>query len=161
MPPARGDDPESWRLRSEMWRDPRVVVGASDAGAHLDMIDSFSFSTTLLARTVRERSLLPMEEAVHYLTGSPAALYGLRDRGRLAVGAHADVVVLDPATIGPGPVHTRFDLPGGAGRIYGEAEGIAHVLVNGVPAVEGGQVLEARPGTLLRSGRDTDTVIAA
>jgi N-acyl-D-aspartate/D-glutamate deacylase len=125
------------------------------------MIDSFSFSTTLLARTVRERNLLPMEEAIHFLTGSPAALYGLRDRGRLAAGAHADVVVLDPATIGPGPVHTRFDLPGGAGRIYGEAEGIAHVLVNGIPAVEGGEVLDARPGTLLRSGRDTDTVTAA
>jgi N-acyl-D-aspartate/D-glutamate deacylase len=157
----KGQDEASWTRRVEVWRDGRAIVGASDAGAHLDMIDSFSFSTTLLARTVRERSLLPMEEAVHYLTGSPAALYGLRDRGRLAVGAHADVVVLDPATIGPGPVHTRFDLPGGAGRIYGEAEGIAHVLVNGVPAVEGGQVLEARPGTLLRSGRDTDTVIAA
>ncbi|HEX6787050.1 MAG TPA: D-aminoacylase, partial [Acidimicrobiales bacterium] len=68
---------------------------------------------------------------------------------------------LDPETIGPGPVHTRFDLPGGAGRIYGEAEGITHVLVNGIPAVEGGEVLDARPGTLLRSGRDTDTVTAA
>ena len=157
----RGQDEASWARRVEVWRDGRAVVGASDAGAHLDMIDSFSFSTTLLARTVRERHLLPMEEAIHFLTGSPAALYGLRDRGRLAAGAHADVVVLDPATIGPGPVHTRFDLPGGAGRIYGEAEGIAHVLVNGVPAVEGGDVLDARPGTLLRSGRDTDTVTAA
>ena len=157
----KGQDEASWTRRVEVWRDGRAIVGASDAGAHLDMIDSFSFSTTLLARTVRERSLLPMEEAIHFLTGSPAALYGLRDRGRLAVGAHADVVVLDPATIGPGPVHTRFDLPGGAGRIYGEAEGIAHVLVNGVPAVEGGEVLDARPGALLRSGRDTDTVTAA
>ena len=108
----KGQDEASWARRVEVWRDGRAIVGASDAGAHLDMIDSFSFSTTLLARTVRERSLLPMEEAIHFLTGSPAALYGLRDRGRLAVGAHADVVVLDPATIGPGPVHTRFDLPG-------------------------------------------------
>jgi N-acyl-D-aspartate/D-glutamate deacylase len=157
----KGQDEASWARRVEVWRDGRAIVGASDAGAHLDMIDSFSFSTTLLARTVRERSLLPMEEAVHFLTGSPAALYGLRDRGRLAVGAHADVVVLDPATIGPGPVHTRFDLPGGAGRIYGEAEGITHVLVNGMLAVEGGEVLDACPGTLLRSGRDTDTVTAA
>jgi N-acyl-D-aspartate/D-glutamate deacylase len=125
------------------------------------MIDSFSFSTTLLARAVRERALLPIEEAVHYLTMSPALLYGLDDRGRLAVGAHADVVVFDPATVGPGPVHTRFDLPGGAGRIYGEAEGISHVLVNGDPVVHGGELLDARPGTLLRSGRDTTTVTVA
>ena len=123
----RGQDEASWARRVEVWRDGRAVVGASDAGAHLDMIDSFSFSTTLLARAVRERELLPIEEAVHYLTDSPARLYGLVDRGRLAVGAHADVVVFDPTTIGPGPVHTRFDLPGGAGRIYGDAVGISHV----------------------------------
>jgi N-acyl-D-aspartate/D-glutamate deacylase len=157
----RGQDEATWARRVEVWRDGRAIVGASDAGAHLDMIDSFSFSTTLLARTVRERHLLPMEEAIHYLTAGPADLYGLRDRGRLAVGAHADVVVLDPDTIGPAPVHTRFDLPGGAGRIYGEAGGIAHVLVNGDPVVDHGELLPARPGTLLRSGRDTDTVTAA
>jgi N-acyl-D-aspartate/D-glutamate deacylase len=157
----RGQDEATWARRVEVWRDGRAIVGASDAGAHLDMIDSFSFATTLLARTVRERHLLPMEEAIHYLTAGPADLYGLRDRGRLAVGAHADVVVLDPYTIGPAPVHTRFDLPGGAGRIYGEADGIAHVLVNGDPVVDHGELLAARPGTLLRSGRDTDTVTAA
>ncbi len=157
----RGQDEASWARRVEVWRDGRAVVGASDAGAHLDMIDSFSFSTTLLARAVRERDLLPIEEAVHYLTDSPARLYGLLDRGRLAVGADADVVVFDPATIGPGPVHTRFDLPGGAGRIFGDAVGISHVLVNGEPVVQGGELLDARPGTLLRSGRDTTTVTVA
>jgi hypothetical protein len=55
-------------------------------------------------------------------------------------------------------VHTRFDLPGGAGRIYGEAEGISHVVVNGEPVVHAGELLDTRPGTLLRSGRDTTTV---
>jgi len=104
--------------------------------------------------------LLPLEEAVYYLTGSPAAFYGLRDRGTLAAGKAADVVIFDPTTIGPGDVFTKFDLPGGAGRVYGEANGIAHVLVNGVPCVEGGEMLDARPGTLLRSGRDTVTVPA-
>jgi N-acyl-D-aspartate/D-glutamate deacylase len=157
----RGQDDATWARRVEVWRDGRAVVGASDAGAHLDMIDSFSFSTTLLARAVRERALLPIEEAIHYLTMSPARLYGLTDRGCLAVGAHADVVVFDPATIGPGPVHTRFDLPGGAGRIYGEAEGISHVVVNGEPVVHAGELLDTRPGTLLRSGRDTTTVTVA
>jgi N-acyl-D-aspartate/D-glutamate deacylase len=156
----RGQDDATWRRRVEVWRDPRAVVGASDAGAHLDMIDSFSFSTTLLAKAVREHELMPVEEAVHHLTERPAALYGLRDRGRLAVGLAADVVVFDPTTIGPGPVAMRFDLPAGAGRVYGGAIGIEHVVVNGVPCVDGETLLDARPGRVLRSGRDTDTVTA-
>jgi N-acyl-D-aspartate/D-glutamate deacylase len=156
----RGQDDATWKRRVEVWRDPRAVVGASDAGAHLDMIDSFSFCTTLIAKAVREHELMPVEEAVHHLTGRPAALYGLRDRGRLAEGLAADVVVFDPATIGPGPVAMRFDLPAGAGRVYGGAVGIEHVVVNGVRCVAGEALLDARPGRVLRSGRDTDTVTA-
>jgi len=156
----RGQDDATWARRVEVWRDHRAIVGASDAGAHLDMIDSFSYSTTLIARAVRERGLLPLEEAVHLLTGAPAELYGLRDRGRVGVGLCADLQVFDPATIGPGPVSMRFDLPGGAGRVYGEAVGVHHVMVNGVPCVEHGDLLPARPGRLLRSGVDTVTVTA-
>ncbi len=160
MPPARGDDPESWRLRSEAWRDPRVVVGASDAGAHLDMLATFSYSTSLLAAN-RAHELLPLEEAVHLLTDVQARLYGIRDRGRIAEGWHGDVVVFDEGRVGPGPVHTRYDLPAGAGRLYAEAEGIEHVLVNGDEIVAGGALTGDRPGTLLRSGQDTETVEAA
>jgi len=153
--PDRGQDDASWARRVEVWRDGRAIVGASDAGAHLDMIDSYSYATTLLGRAVRERRLLPLPEAIALLTDVPARLYGLKQRGRVTPGWHADLVILDPERIGPGPVHTRFDLPGGAGRLYGEAEGIEHVLVNGVEAVRHGAFLDARPGTLLRSGRDT------
>jgi len=158
--PDKGQGDDTWERRVEVWRDDRAIVGASDAGAHLDMIDSFSFSTTMLARAVRERNLMSFEEAVTHLTDRPARLYGLRDRGRLAEGYFADVVVLDPETVGPGDVYMKFDLPGGAGRVYGEAIGIEHVLVNGVPTVEKGKILSSRPGTLIRSGRDTDTVTA-
>ena len=160
MPPARGDDPESWRLRSEAWRDPRVVVGASDAGAHLDMLATFSYSTSLLAAN-RAHELLPLEEAVHLLTDVQARLYGIRDRGRIAEGWCGDVVVFDENRVGPGPVHTRYDLPAGAGRLYAEAEGIEHVLVNGTEIVAGGALTGDRPGTLLRSGQDTETVEVA
>ncbi|HEY4332049.1 MAG TPA: amidohydrolase family protein [Ilumatobacteraceae bacterium] len=155
-----GQTDASWEKRVEVWRDPRAIVGASDAGAHLDMIDSFSYATTLIARTTVDRSLLPLQEAVHYLTGAPAALYGLDGRGVLAAGSAADIVVFDPTRIGPAEVFTKFDLPGGAGRVYGEANGISHVLVNGTPCVHDGELLDARPGTLLRSGRDTRTVTA-
>jgi N-acyl-D-aspartate/D-glutamate deacylase len=160
MPPARGDDPESWRLRSEAWRDPRVVVGASDAGAHLDMLATFSYSTSLLAAN-RAHELLPLEEAVHLLTDVQARLYGIRDRGRIAEGWYGDVVVFDENRVGPGPVHTRHDLPAGAGRLYAEAEGIEHVLVNGTEIVAGGALTGDRPGALLRSGQDTETVEVA
>ena len=156
----KGQDAASWERRVSVWRDPRAVVGASDAGAHLDMIDSFSYCTSMIEGAVRRRSLLPLEEAVHYLTEVPARLYGLRDRGRVAPGYWADLVVFDPSTIGPGPVATRYDLPAGAGRIYGEAEGIHHVFVGGEESVRHGEFTDVRAGAIIRSGTDTDTVTA-
>jgi N-acyl-D-aspartate/D-glutamate deacylase len=155
--PSFGDDAASWEMRKRVWRDPRALIGASDAGAHLDMIDTFTATTALIGPGVRDRSMLPLEEAVHQITDRPARLYGLRERGRLAEGWHADVVVFDPATVKPGPVHTRHDLPGGAGRLFAGAEGIAHVLVNGSEIVRDGVLTEARPGRTLRSGVDTTT----
>jgi len=107
----RGQDDETWRRRVEVWRDHRAVVGASDAGAHLDMIDSYAFSTTLLARAVRERDLMPIEEAIYHLTDRPARLYGLKGRGRIQQGWAADICLLDPTTVGPGPALMRFDCP--------------------------------------------------
>jgi N-acyl-D-aspartate/D-glutamate deacylase len=156
--PASGDDPESWRLRANLWRDPRVVIGASDAGAHLDMLNTFIYTTSLVGPSVRDRQLLPLEEAVHLITEVPARLYGIRDRGRIAEGCHADIVIFDEARVGPRPVSTRYDLPRGAGRLYAEAHGIEHVLVNGTEIVRANILREDCPGTLLRSGRDTATV---
>ena len=160
MPPLAGDDQESWELRRDVWRDPRAVVGASDAGAHLDMLSTFSFSTAML-RSCRDRGLMPVEEAVSLLTDRQARLYGLRERGRIEVGWHADLVIFDENTIAPGPVTWRNDLPAGAGRLYGEAVGIASVIVNGVEVVHDNELTGSRSGTLLRSGRDTETVTAA
>jgi N-acyl-D-aspartate/D-glutamate deacylase len=148
---------EDWAARVEFWRDPRAVIGASDAGAHLDLLASFNYTTVVLGEAVRRRGLLPLEEAVHLITDVPARLYGLVDRGRIEHGWHADLVVLDPATVASDEVAMRYDLPGGAGRLYAEATGIDHVLVNGRPIVSGGVITGERAGTLLRSGRDTTT----
>ena len=156
----RGQDDATWARRVEVWRDGRAIVGASDAGAHLDMIDSFAFSTTVLGEAVRKRGLLPVEEAVQLLTDEPARLYGVKERGRITEGYHADLVVFDPTEIGAGPVTTKFDLPAGAMRVTGGGLGISHVYINGVEAVRDGEFTDARSGILLRSGRDTSTVTA-
>ena len=157
VPYATGSDDASWELREAAWRDPRVLLGASDAGAHLDLISTFDWCTAFLALN-RVRQVLTLEHAVHRITGALAAAYGIRDRGVLAVGSAADIVVFDAATIAPGPVRWRQDLPGGAGRLYGEGVGIEHVLVNGVEVVTHGALTGAQPGGVLRSGRDTITV---
>jgi N-acyl-D-aspartate/D-glutamate deacylase len=154
MPPDSDDD---WKARLDIWRDGRAVIGASDAGAHLDLLASFNYATVLLGTAVRERQLLSLEEAIHLITDVPAQLYGLVDRGRLQEGWNADVVVLDPARVQSDEVGMRFDLPGGAGRLYAGASGIDHVLVNGQAIVRDGALTEHRSGTLLRSGRDTRT----
>jgi len=160
VPVPPGDDPESWRFREQMWSDPRVVLGASDAGAHVDMIWSYDWACTFLARN-RERDAMSIEAAIRRVSADPAAVYGLVDRGRITVGAHADLVLFDPDTIGPGFPEWRDDLPGGAGRLTGAATGIAAVFVNGVEIVRAGALTGDRPGRVLRSGVDTFTVPAA
>lgn len=146
-----------WQQRAKLWGDDRTVIGGSDAGAHLDMIDTFAMSSMLLSRGVREHGLISLEQAVRQLTSVPAQLLGLKERGRLAVGYHADLVVFDPATIDRGPVYMRRDLPGDETRVYADAIGIDYVFVNGTKIVDHGTHTGALPGTVLRSGKDTAT----
>ncbi|HEY2302470.1 MAG TPA: amidohydrolase family protein [Acidimicrobiales bacterium] len=102
-----------------------------------------------------------LEEAVHQLTEVPRRVVGLRERGRVAKGWWADLVVFDSETVQPGPVHVRADLPGEARRLFAEASGIEHVLVNGIEVVAAGRLTGECPGRTLRSGRDTETISAS
>ena len=155
LPRGGGNSTPTGRRGAESFSDQRVVVGASDAGAHLDMIDTFAYTTHLFKDAVRDHGLLGTEEAVHLLTQVPASLYGVRDRGVLQEGAWADFVLFDEDEIGSGPLHTRADLPGGSQRLFAESTGISSVIVNGEPIVEHGELVGTRPGRLLRSGVDT------
>ncbi len=150
--PAVDEPDETWEARVRVWRDERAVIGASDAGAHLDMFFSADYATKAIGEAVAKRHLLPLEEAVHMLTAVPADLYSLRDRGRVAEGAFADLIVFDEETISSNPMEMRADLPAGASRLYAEANGVDHVICNGVEIVRAGDFTDARPGTVLRLG---------
>ncbi len=139
----------------ELLQHPATVLGLSDAGAHASQLCDACFSTHLLGRWVREREALSLEQAVHMLTARPAQVFGIADRGLLALGRPADVVVFDPARVGPSGLRRVNDLPGGADRLVADAHGIEAVIVNGVLLRERGKdVLDAHgalPGRLLRS----------
>jgi N-acyl-D-aspartate/D-glutamate deacylase len=155
--PLRGADEESWKIRDESWRSPYVVLGASDAGAHVKSLSAFDWATTFLDLN-RRRQVLPLEQAVHQITGRLAELYGLNGRGRVAEGWAADIAVFDADSIAPEPARWTEDLPGSAARLLGKATGLAHVIVNGVEVLRSGEFTGAGPGKVLRSGIDTTTV---
>ena len=157
-PPPNGLDDETWNMRRDVWLDDRAIVGASDAGAHLDMIDTFAFSTQLLGEGVRKRSLLTMEQAVRQLTQVPAELYGFKDRGLIKEGNYADLVIFDENTIECGEVYTRHDLPNDEMRLYADATGVEQVLVNGKVIIADGEYTNVTAGRMMRSGQDTYSV---
>jgi N-acyl-D-aspartate/D-glutamate deacylase len=156
--PSLGRSDDGWRVRAELWRDPRTVLGGSDAGAHSDLMCHANYGTALLGDSVRGRGVVTLEEAIHQLADVPARLYGLRGRGRVADGWYADLVVFDPDEVGTGAPYAVDDLPGGGERLMVDAVGIEHVYVNGHEVVAGGAPSGELRGTLLRSGVDTDTV---
>ena len=139
----------------ELLKDPNVVLGLGDGGAHLSQLCDACYPTYLLGHWVRERQALTLERAIHMLTARTAQVFGIRDRGLLAVGRPADVVVFDPDTVGAGPLERVHDLPAGADRLISKPRGIDAVLVNGMPLPAPGAAWpdgQAYPGRLLRNG---------
>jgi N-acyl-D-aspartate/D-glutamate deacylase len=157
-PSAPDDDDAHWAMRVALWDEPDVLLGGSDAGAHLDRMCGGSYPTQFLADTLRGRRLVGLERAVRMMTDEPARLFGLRDRGRIAAGAHADLVLFDPETVGAAPATLVRDLPDGSPRMTAASTGVARVLVAGVETIVDGAPTGALPGRVLRSGRDTETV---
>ena len=112
----------------------------------------------LLADCLRGRRLATLERAVQMLTQAPAELFGLVDRGTIAEGGHADLVVFDPETVGAENARLVEDLPGGSARLTAGSRGVTRVWVGGVTTVADSAATGATPGRVLRSGRDTVTV---
>jgi len=159
-PIPQDDDKASWDLRKEVWEDPRTMIGGSDAGAHLDRMCGAPYTTRFLADCIRGRQLVSLESAVRMITSAPASLFGLKDRGVIREGAIADLVLFDPATVGAEEATLVHDLPGGTGRLLAGSTGVKRVIVGGTAIVVDDEPTGATPGTVLRSGRDTETVTA-
>ena len=128
-------------------------IALSDAGAHLTFFCDAGFGLHLLGHWVRDKQIMPMEQAIHRLTGQPAAIYGIRDRGHIKAGAYADLLLFDPDTVGRSPTRRTFDLPGSERRLTTGALGVHGVWVNGTRIigqndVENGPTL---PGAILRT----------
>ncbi|WP_097866655.1 N-acyl-D-amino-acid deacylase family protein [Streptomyces sp. rh34] len=160
-PMPTDNDPDSWALRQRTWEHEDVMLGGSDAGAHLDRMCGAPYTTRFLGDCLRGRKLVPLTAAVKMLTDDPARLFGLRERGRIEEGFHADLVLFDPERIDAGPATLVHDLPGDSPRLDSSAIGIVSVRVNGIETLRDDKVTGAVPGAVLRSGRDTRTVSTA
>ncbi len=141
----------------QLLTDRNTVIGLSDAGAHASQLCDACTPTYLLARWVREKGAIALEEAVRMLTSRPAEVFGITDRGRLAAGMPADVVIFDPATVGASRLRRVYDMPAGADRLVSDPTGIEAVIVNGTVIRRGGKdAVDPQgplPGKVLRNGR--------
>ncbi|HXK26232.1 MAG TPA: amidohydrolase family protein, partial [Myxococcota bacterium] len=128
---------------------PLVHVGASDAGAHIAQFCGAGDTCYLIERFVREHKKFSLEQAVHRLTGELARDWGIAERGEIAPGKFADLVLFDPDTIARGPEQFVGDVPGDANRYVRGAKGIEAVVVNGALTLERGRYTEARAGRIV------------
>jgi len=148
--PMLNSDPT---LLKDVITDPRVMLGLSDGGAHVDMLCNTGYPTYLLGTWVRERQVMTLERAVQRLTSEPARFFGLSERGEIAPGKAADFAIFDPQTVAAGDKEMLYDLPGGEGRFVQQSQGMRWVIVNGTVLYADGQHSGVLPGQVLRPGR--------
>ncbi|MBV9835105.1 MAG: amidohydrolase family protein [Alphaproteobacteria bacterium] len=133
--------------------DPATHISLSDAGAHLTFFCDAGFGLHLMGHWSRDRGVMSLQQAVHRLSGQPASLFGIKDRGFLREGQAADLLLFDPKTVGRGPNKRVLDLPSGAARLTASGMGVHGVWVNGTRVTDGSGLCvdrDARPGKVLR-----------
>ncbi|HEY6197579.1 MAG TPA: amidohydrolase family protein [Candidatus Binatia bacterium] len=134
----------------EILRSPFVLMGTSDAGAHVQFGADFGYGTTLLGLWVRERQVMTLEHAIHKLTFHVASIVALSGRGLLRPGYAADVVLFDPATVDSHEPEWAYDYPGNTKRLIQRSDGIKTTIVNGRPIFADGKLTGDLPGEILR-----------
>ena len=143
----RGFNPE---VMSTIMKSPYVMIGTSDAGAHVQFGADFGYCTTLLGMWVRDRQLISLEQAIHKLTFHVASIYGIEGRGLLRPGFAADVTIFDPKTIKANAPEWAEDYPAATKRLIQRSEGICQTIVNGKVIYEDGKLSGEMAGTVLR-----------
>jgi len=143
----RNTDPAA---QKQILGSPYTVIGTSDGGARPHSADRHEYSTNLLGYWVREQKVMSLEEAVHRLTGRTALMHDMHDRGFVAPGKVADLVIFDPDTIASKPREPVNDMPAGGARVKRDAIGIDHVIVNGTVLLDNGELTDALPGQIVR-----------
>jgi N-acyl-D-amino-acid deacylase len=139
-------DPE---IVAQILDHPSIHIGASDAGAHVSQFCGAGDTTDLFERYVRKFGKLSLERAVHRITAEPADAWGMKNRGRIAIGAAADLVLFDANTIARGDEVFVSDFPGEARRYIRHSRGIETVIVNGLVVREAESYTSARAGTIV------------
>ncbi len=130
---------------------PNVLIGLSDAGAHVDQHCEAGVPTYILHEWVHKRQVLTLEEGVRRITSELADFLGFKTKGRVAPGMDADLVLFDPTTVKSCPSEWVNDLPGGKPRLIERAEGIAYTLVGGDILFAHNQYQGGLPGRIVRS----------
>jgi N-acyl-D-amino-acid deacylase len=154
-----------WENKSPSWVDsieesmkhPSMLMGVSDGGAHLDRDDSSDWSSYFIRNWVLERGTWTLEDGIRQLTQIPASVGGFQDRGVLLPGYAADIMIFDPATMGPNTKRVVHDLPGGEARYSARPQGIHATIVNGEPIVLDGKLTQALPGEWVRPAGSRST----
>ncbi len=144
----RGFNPEAM---STIMKSPYVVIGTSDAGAHVQFGADFGYCTTLLGMWVRERQMISLEQAIHKLTFHVASIWGIEGRGLLRPGFAADVTVFDPKTIKACAPEWAEDYPAATKRLIQRSAGVYYTIVNGKVIYDEGKLSGEMAGTVLRS----------
>ena len=139
-----------WNAMGEILRSPYVLIGTSDAGAHVLFGADFGYGTILLGLWVRERQVMTLEQAIHKLTFHPASIFGLSGRGLLRVGYAADLAIFDPNTVNAEEPEWANDFPADSKRMVQRAVGMHYTIVNGRVIHEHGRLSGELPGQVLR-----------
>jgi len=139
-----------WNAMGEILRSPYVLVGTSDAGAHVQFGADFGYGTILLGLWVRERQVMSLEQAVRKLTFHVASIFGLEGRGLLRPGYAADLAIFDPKTVNAHEPEWANDYPAGSKRLVQRADGMHYTVVNGRVIHENGRMTGDLPGEVIR-----------
>jgi N-acyl-D-amino-acid deacylase len=137
---------------AEVANSSMALPGVSDGGAHTKFVTTGRYPSELLGHWVHEHEIMSLEQAHWRLSAYPAMAAGLKDRGHLAEGLPADIIVYDPDTVGSDPAERLWDYPAGEWRLVQKARGYKHIMVNGTVTFVDGECTGETPGKLLRHG---------